>query len=214
MPQHDSDSISAAASRKRRPRRAAARRARRLPDGTQPGQALRRPHRIGRCVAGYPRRRAGLPAGPRAAARPRCCAPSPGWNARTAASSRCPAATSPHAEPQERDYGILFQSYALFPNLTVAQNVAYGLSGKRAHRKHVAGRVEEMLTLVGLAGAANKYPGQISGGQQQRVAWPARWRRRRPCCCWTSPCRRWTPACATPAHRIARAAEAPVHHTR
>ena len=52
----------------------------------------------------------------------------------------------------------------------MAQNVAYGLSGKRAHRKHVAGRVEEMLTLVGLAGAANKYPGQISGGQQQRVA--------------------------------------------
>ena len=102
-----------------------------------------------------------------------------------------------HAEPQERDYGILFQSYALFPNLTVAQNVAYGLSGKRAHRKHVAGRVEEMLTLVGLAGAANKYPGQISGGQQQRVAWPARWRRRRPCCCWTNPCRRWTPACAS-----------------
>ncbi|MCP8713208.1 ATP-binding cassette domain-containing protein, partial [Streptomyces sp. AC04842] len=75
-----------------------------------------------------------------------------------------------HAEPQERDYGILFQSYALFPNLTVAQNVAYGLSGKRAHRKHVADRVEEMLTLVGLAGASHKYPGQISGGQQQRVA--------------------------------------------
>jgi len=75
-----------------------------------------------------------------------------------------------HAEPQARDYGILFQSYALFPNLTVAQNVAYGLSGKRAHRSHVASRVEEMLTLVGLAGAAQKYPGQISGGQQQRVA--------------------------------------------
>ncbi|MFE0841622.1 putative 2-aminoethylphosphonate ABC transporter ATP-binding protein [Achromobacter insolitus] len=75
-----------------------------------------------------------------------------------------------HAEPQARDCGILFQSYALFPNLTVAQNVAYGLSGKRAHRNHVANRVEEMLTLVGLAGAAGKYPGQISGGQQQRVA--------------------------------------------
>lgn len=74
------------------------------------------------------------------------------------------------AAPQERDYGILFQSYALFPNLTVAQNVAYGLSGKRVHRKHVAHRVDEMLTLVGLQGAANKYPGQISGGQQQRVA--------------------------------------------
>ncbi|CAM4342491.1 putative 2-aminoethylphosphonate ABC transporter ATP-binding protein [Bordetella muralis] len=75
-----------------------------------------------------------------------------------------------HVPPQERDYGILFQSYALFPNLTVAQNVAYGLSGKRAHRKHVEHRVEEMLTLVGLEGAAKKYPGQISGGQQQRVA--------------------------------------------
>ncbi|WP_235490002.1 MULTISPECIES: putative 2-aminoethylphosphonate ABC transporter ATP-binding protein [unclassified Achromobacter] len=75
-----------------------------------------------------------------------------------------------HAPPQERDYGILFQSYALFPNLTLAQNVAYGLSGKRAHRRHVQARVEEMLTLVGLAGSADKYPGQISGGQQQRVA--------------------------------------------
>jgi len=74
------------------------------------------------------------------------------------------------AAPQARDYGILFQSYALFPNLTVAQNVAYGLSGKRGHRKYVAHRVDEMLTLVGLQGAANKYPGQISGGQQQRVA--------------------------------------------
>src|SRR5690606_21444786 len=75
-----------------------------------------------------------------------------------------------HAEPQARDYGILFQSYALFPNLTVAQNVAYGLSGKRAHRNHVASRVEEMLTLVGPGGAANKNSGKISGGEQQRGA--------------------------------------------
>ncbi|OZI32857.1 sulfate ABC transporter ATP-binding protein [Bordetella genomosp. 1] len=74
------------------------------------------------------------------------------------------------AAPAERDYGILFQSYALFPNLTVAQNVAYGLSGRRAHRQRVAARVEEMLDLVGLAGAVRKFPGQLSGGQQQRVA--------------------------------------------
>ncbi|AOB27625.1 putative 2-aminoethylphosphonate ABC transporter ATP-binding protein [Bordetella bronchiseptica] len=72
--------------------------------------------------------------------------------------------------PQARDYGILFQSYALFPNLTVAQNVAYGLSGRRGDRGRVAARVDEMLALVGLSGAAGKYPGQISGGQQQRVA--------------------------------------------
>ncbi|AKQ60991.1 putative 2-aminoethylphosphonate ABC transporter ATP-binding protein [Bordetella hinzii] len=74
------------------------------------------------------------------------------------------------AAPAERDYGILFQSYALFPNLTVAQNVAYGLSGQRAHRQRVVARVEEMLDLVGLSGAAGQYPGQLSGGQQQRVA--------------------------------------------
>ena len=74
------------------------------------------------------------------------------------------------AAPAERDYGILFQSYALFPNLTVAQNVAYGLSGRRGERQRVAARVDEMLDLVGLAGSAHKFPGQLSGGQQQRVA--------------------------------------------
>ena len=75
-----------------------------------------------------------------------------------------------NAPPQARDYGILFQSYALFPNLTVAQNVAYGLSGKRDLRGKITARVEEMLGLVGMSGASGKYPGQLSGGQQQRVA--------------------------------------------
>ena len=70
--------------------------------------------------------------------------------------------------PQSRDYGILFQSYALFPNLTVADNVAYGLRNmKRQARQE---RVTEMLSMVGLAGSQFKYPGQLSGGQQQRVA--------------------------------------------
>lgn len=73
-----------------------------------------------------------------------------------------------HLPPQARDYGILFQSYALFPNLTVAQNIAYGLAGNCKHM--VKQRVEEMLTLVGLTDSAKKYPGQMSGGQQQRVA--------------------------------------------
>ncbi|WP_439887121.1 putative 2-aminoethylphosphonate ABC transporter ATP-binding protein [Pseudomonas sp. MBLB4123] len=70
--------------------------------------------------------------------------------------------------PQARDYGILFQSYALFPNLTVAQNIGYGLagSGRETQRRRVA----EMLELVGLLGSEEKYPGQLSGGQQQRVA--------------------------------------------
>lgn len=73
-----------------------------------------------------------------------------------------------HLPPQARDYGILFQSYALFPNLSVAQNIAYGLSGDS--REVVRARVNEMLELVGLLGSEKKYPGQLSGGQQQRVA--------------------------------------------
>ncbi|MBB3212146.1 iron(III) transport system ATP-binding protein [Herbaspirillum sp. Sphag1AN] len=72
--------------------------------------------------------------------------------------------------PQARDYGILFQSYALFPNLTVAQNVAYGLSAKRLSRSQQQQRVQEMLEMIGLPDSGKKYPGQLSGGQQQRVA--------------------------------------------
>ncbi|AWK84983.1 putative 2-aminoethylphosphonate ABC transporter ATP-binding protein [Azospirillum thermophilum] len=69
--------------------------------------------------------------------------------------------------PSARNYGIVFQSYALFPNLTVHKNVAYGLSLKRDAERT---RVEELLDLVGLPGIGAKYPGQLSGGQQQRVA--------------------------------------------
>jgi iron(III) transport system ATP-binding protein len=73
------------------------------------------------------------------------------------------------AHPQERDYGILFQSYALFPNLTIAQNIGYGLSTRNLLHTQIRERVEEMLELVGLKALAGKYPGQLSGGQQQRV---------------------------------------------
>lgn len=73
-----------------------------------------------------------------------------------------------HLAPQARDYGILFQSYALFPNLTVEANIAYGLVG--SGRDEVRRRVGQMLELVGLSGSEKKYPGQLSGGQQQRVA--------------------------------------------
>ena len=72
--------------------------------------------------------------------------------------------------PVKRDYGIVFQSYALFPNLSVADNVAYGLVTRRKPKAEIAARVDELLKLVGLPGAAGKYPAQLSGGQQQRIA--------------------------------------------
>ncbi len=72
--------------------------------------------------------------------------------------------------PAERDYGIVFQSYALFPNLTVAENVAYGLVNRRRPRAEIASRVSELLRLVGLPGSEAKVPAQLSGGQQQRIA--------------------------------------------
>jgi len=74
------------------------------------------------------------------------------------------------APPAARDYGIVFQSYALFPNLTIAENVGYGLVNRRKARADVTSRVQELLTLVGLPDAGAKYPSQMSGGQQQRVA--------------------------------------------
>ncbi len=72
--------------------------------------------------------------------------------------------------PSRRDFGIVFQSYALFPNLTVAQNIAYGLENRRLPKAQVVARVNEMLQLVGLEGYEARYPAQLSGGQQQRVA--------------------------------------------
>ncbi len=72
--------------------------------------------------------------------------------------------------PSARDFGIVFQSYALFPNMTVAANVGYGLVSQRKPRAEIDRRVRDLLDLVGLADQAWKYPAQLSGGQQQRVA--------------------------------------------
>jgi len=69
-----------------------------------------------------------------------------------------------------RNFGVVFQSYSLFPNMTVAKNVAYGLECHRWRREAIERRVQEMLALVHLEDQAGKYPHQLSGGQQQRVA--------------------------------------------
>ena len=72
--------------------------------------------------------------------------------------------------PSQRDYGIVFQSYALFPNLSVADNVAYGLVNRKTPKAQARERVTELLQLVGLPGSEGKFPAQLSGGQQQRIA--------------------------------------------
>ena len=70
----------------------------------------------------------------------------------------------------KRNVGIVFQSYALFPNLTARENIAYGLKSRNPSRNAVRRRVDELLELVGLQGMGRKHPAQLSGGQQQRVA--------------------------------------------
>lgn len=71
---------------------------------------------------------------------------------------------------KQRDFGIVFQSYALFPNLSAQENVAFGLRSLRLPAADRDARVKELFQLVGLKGNEQKFPSQLSGGQQQRVA--------------------------------------------
>jgi iron(III) transport system ATP-binding protein len=72
--------------------------------------------------------------------------------------------------PHERGIGMVFQNYALWPHMTVSENIGYGLKLRKTTATEIAGRVEGVLAKVKLAGLGARYPGQLSGGQQQRVA--------------------------------------------
>lgn len=93
-----------------------------------------------------------------------------GLEVQTAGTIRQGARDISRLPPAARDYGIVFQSYALFPNLTITDNVAYGLVNRNTPRHEINNRVDELLKLVGLPTSGQKYPGQLSGGQQQRIA--------------------------------------------
>lgn len=75
-----------------------------------------------------------------------------------------------HKNPSQRNVGMVFQSYALFPNLTIGQNIGFGLEVRKLSKAEIAKKVEEMLALVHLEKHKDKYPYQLSGGQQQRIA--------------------------------------------
>ena len=72
--------------------------------------------------------------------------------------------------PDQRKIGFVFQSYALFPYMTVYDNIAYGLKVQKRDKKFIKNRVNELLDLVGLPGVEKRYPNQLSGGQRQRIA--------------------------------------------
>ncbi len=73
-------------------------------------------------------------------------------------------------EAHKRDIGMVFQNYAIFPHLTVAENVAYGLKAKKYPKDQIPGKVEEALDLVQIKNLKDRKPNELSGGQQQRVA--------------------------------------------
>ena len=75
-----------------------------------------------------------------------------------------------HVPAHERGIGMVFQNYALWPHMTVSENVAYGLKLRKVSGSDMAARVQGVLAKVGLTGLGARYPGQLSGGQQQRVA--------------------------------------------
>lgn len=73
-------------------------------------------------------------------------------------------------EPSKRGFGIVFQSYALFPNMTAYNNIAFPLKERKISKEKIDSKVKEVLEIVGLTNEAHKYPKALSGGQQQRVA--------------------------------------------
>ncbi|CAN7418580.1 MULTISPECIES: ABC transporter ATP-binding protein [unclassified Devosia] len=93
-----------------------------------------------------------------------------GFERPTSGSIRVDGEEITHLKPNQRKLGMVFQAYALFPNLTVGDNIAFGLkiAGMPADQRRA--RVEEMLKLIGLPGFEKRFPYEMSGGQQQRVA--------------------------------------------
>jgi putative spermidine/putrescine transport system ATP-binding protein len=93
-----------------------------------------------------------------------------GFEQPTSGTIRIDGADMTYVSPNKRHVGMVFQSYALFPNMTVAGNIGFGLKLQRRAKDAIDKRVTELLELIHLEGRGDRYPYQLSGGQQQRVA--------------------------------------------
>jgi putative spermidine/putrescine transport system ATP-binding protein len=93
-----------------------------------------------------------------------------GFEAPTAGEIRINGQDVTHLRPNKRAIGMVFQAYALFPNMTVAQNIGFGLKVGGKSAVEIKARVDEMLAMIKLPQLADRYPYQLSGGQQQRVS--------------------------------------------
>ena len=93
-----------------------------------------------------------------------------GFIEQTSGSVRIDGASIDHLNTNMRNIGIVFQNYALFPHLTIEENVAFGLAARKARPEFIRQKVQECLEVVQLPHLADRYPRQLSGGQQQRIA--------------------------------------------
>jgi iron(III) transport system ATP-binding protein len=112
---------------------------------------------------------------------------------------------------RDRGFGIVFQSYSLFPHMTIAQNIGYGLKIRNTPTAEIEARVSDLLETVKLAGFGHRYPAQLSGGQQQRVAIARALAVSPPCCCSTNRSPRWTLGCGPDSGRSCASTAAPRH---
>ena len=135
------------------------------------GEEIRRVARGRSAVARYPRPASSSRCSVRAAAaRPRCCGCSPASRPRTRAAILLDGKDIAQVLPHQRPVNMMFQNYALFPHLTVRDNIAFGLKRASMPRAEIDARVAEMVALVKLEGLEKRRPDQLSGGQKQRVA--------------------------------------------
>ena len=110
--------------------------------------------------------------------------------------------------PHKRNVNTVFQNYALFPHMTVAENVAFGLRMEGLGAAERYARVDEYLELVGLAGFGGRFPRSSRAASSSAWRWPVRWPSVPPCCSSTSRSVRWTSSCAARCRSSCRASTA------